>query len=95
MAANYLPRTVQGPTWFWMACNGEISYDKIPFYEVDWNNAVQFPFNNKTEKEVGPEHVYGIGLEACARKFSLAAQEFSPEAQKLSFDEQGSKPTDI
>jgi hypothetical protein len=47
------------PSWSWMAYEGEISYMDIPFYQVEWSNAVHCR----------------LELKAVARKFSLNEME--------------------
>jgi hypothetical protein len=30
------------PSWSWMAYKGDVTYMSIPFYQVEWSNAVTF-----------------------------------------------------
>jgi hypothetical protein len=69
-----------------MAYAGAITYEKIPFYKVDWNTNVFHPVSKGFSKEEVPIHVRRIGLKACVRAFSPTAVKLSLEAQKLSWD---------
>ncbi|PQE28249.1 serine threonine kinase protein [Rutstroemia sp. NJR-2017a WRK4] len=84
------PEARNVPSWSWMAYDGEISYMKVPFSEVDWSNAVQYPYDREAEEFVGPDHARNIGLKAVVREFSSCAQELSFNTQdrgQLIFDE--------
>lgn len=56
------------PSWSWMACKGEIDYEDIPFYKVDWSDSVQFPSREGTE-QASSDPVRNTELIARARDF--------------------------
>ncbi|KAJ3577424.1 hypothetical protein NPX13_g3146 [Xylaria arbuscula] len=80
------PEGQKVPSWSWMTFTGEISYEEVPFYEVDWNEAVQYPWREKPSRDIGPKHAHGTGLKVLVHEFSQSAAELSQSAQKLSFN---------
>lgn len=72
-----------------MAYDGEITFDQVPFYKVDWNRNIFHPSKNyrsdeetpeharKPERDIPkeevPEHAQKLGLKAWARAFSPTA----------------------